>query len=94
MAQLEIADQYLPMARAEEISQIPVEILTGHAEVGRLQAIFHNGSWHTTRRWLHHYLLNDLGDHRSLPLPHGYTSPEGEPQRKLRFHEVSASTAP
>ncbi|HXT35610.1 MAG TPA: hypothetical protein VN837_08550 [Chloroflexota bacterium] len=93
MAQLESADSYLSMARAEAISRIPAAVLTAHAEVGRLRAVMHDESWHTTRRWLHHYLLNDLGDHRSLPLPQGYVSPEGEPQRKLRFHELSAPSA-
>ncbi|MGH2412009.1 MAG: hypothetical protein ACRDGS_16830 [Chloroflexota bacterium] len=90
MEQLESADSYLSMARAEAISRIPAAVLTAHAEAGRLRALFHDDNWLTTRRWLHHYLLNDLGDHRSLPLPHGYVSPEGEPQRKLRFHELSA----
>ncbi|HVC80801.1 MAG TPA: hypothetical protein VNL35_09935 [Chloroflexota bacterium] len=93
MAQLESADSYLSMARAEAISRVPAAVLTAHAEVGRLRALMHDGAWHTTRRWLHHYLLNDLGDHRSLPLPQGYVSPEGEPQRKLRFHELSSSSS-
>ena len=90
MAELEDADQLIPLERAGEISQIAPLTLVSHAEIGRLQAVSHDGQWHTTRRWLHHYLLNDLGDHRSLPLPTGYVSPAGEPQRKLRFHEVSS----
>lgn len=93
MATLEDADQLISLGRAEEISRIAATILAAHAEAGRLGARLHDGQWHTTRRWLHHYLLNDLGDHRSLPLPAGYVSPEGEPQRKLRFHAVTAPTA-
>ncbi len=86
MVELEHPDALIALSRAAELSQILEPVLLAHAEVGRLRALQREGEWQTSRRWLHHYLLNDLGDHRSLPLPRGYVPPPGEPQRKLRRH--------
>lgn len=85
---LEAADTLVPLERAEQISGVGLGVLTDHAGVGRLQAVQHAGSWWTTRRWIHIYLLNDLGDHRSRPLPSGYVAPDGEPRRKIRHYLV------
>jgi hypothetical protein len=85
---LEAADALIPLVRAAAISGVAEGTLVEHADAGRLQAVQPTGEWRTTRRWLHVYLLNDLGDHRSRPLPSGYVAPEGEPRRKLRHYLV------
>jgi hypothetical protein len=87
-AALEEADTLIPLARASEISGVADSTLLDHAGVGRLQAVLQADQWWTTRRWLHVYLLNDLGEHRGRPLPPGYVAPDGEPRRKLRHYLV------
>src|SRR5579859_1831197 len=87
-SQLEAADALVPLERAAQLGGIGVGVLTDHAGAGRLRAMERDGAWWTTRRWLHIYLLNDLGDHRDRPLPAGYVAPDGEPRRKIRHYLV------
>src|SRR5437764_10830486 len=78
---LEAADALIPLGRAAVLSGVAESTLLEHADAGRLSAVRRSGEWRTSRRWLHIYLLNDLGDHRSRPLPSGYVTPDGEPRR-------------
>ena len=78
------ADDQITLQQAAAIANISIATLTEHAEAGRLRGVALADGWRTTRRWLHVYLLNDLGDHRSQPLPAGYIAPLNEPRRKRR----------
>ena len=88
MSELEGSDDLLPLSRAAALSGLPERMLEEHAVLGRLRAVRQAGEWRTSRRWLHVYLLNDLSEHRSRPLPSGYVAPDGEPRRKLRHYLV------
>jgi hypothetical protein len=92
MPELEGPDDPISAARASTLSGIAEHILVEHAGVGRLQAVFQDDAWWTTRRGLHVYLLNDLGDHRGKPLPPGYVAPDGEPRRKTRDYVAAPLT--
>jgi len=74
---LEAPDARITFPRAAELAGLSLRTLQQAASSRRLVAEQPGRDWFTTRRDLHHYLMNRSRG-RIAPLPAGYAAPEGE----------------
>jgi len=77
MEELEKPDAPITLARAAVLAGLRPRTLQNAAQDGRLKTEIPGNEYLTTRRNLHHYLMNRSRG-RIAPLPEGYAVPEGE----------------